>query len=233
VTENEVKTLIIMHVPWEGPGTLGSFLMSRNAEPTTVELFDNDALPRDPSGFDLIVSMGGPMNVYEDEKHPFLASETLFLKEAMKRGIPMIGICLGAQIIARAAGAAVSKSPNKEVGWGKVSLTEAGRDDALFRGMPQTLDVLQWHEDMFHVPEGGTLLASSEACPNQAFLLRKTLALQFHVEATRPMLEEWFAGSEQLPEILERYDLMESDLDSRARTLYENFLAIVGYGERQ
>jgi GMP synthase (glutamine-hydrolysing) len=223
-----MKTLIIMHVPSEGPGTLGSFLVSRNANIMTVRLYDGESLPPDPSGLDAIVSMGGPMNVYEDEKYPFLAPETLFLREALGKGVPMIGICLGAQMIARAAGARITLSPKKEVGWGKVSLTEAGSEDTLFQGLPPTLEVLQWHEDMFDVPEQGTLLATSEDCPHQAFRLGKAFGVQFHVEVTREMLNEWFARSEELPGILERYDHLEPDLSSQAQTLYENFLSVVG-----
>lgn len=220
--------LIVMHVPSEGPGTLGSFLVSRNVDIRTVRLYEGESLPPDPSGLDAIVSMGGPMNVYEDEKYPFLAPETLFLREALGKGVPMMGICLGAQMIARAAGARITLSPKKEVGWGRVSLTEAGIGDTLFRGLPSTLEVLQWHEDMFHVPERGTLLATSEDCPHQAFRLGKAFGVQFHVEVTREMLSEWFARSEELPGILERYDHLEPELNSQAQTMYENFLSVVG-----
>jgi GMP synthase-like glutamine amidotransferase len=223
-----MKTLITMHVPSEGPGTLGSFLTARNVDVITVRLYDGESLPPDPSGLDAMVSMGGPMNVYEDEKYPFLGPETLFLREALGKGIPMIGVCLGSQMIARAAGARVTLSPKKEVGWGKVSITEAGIGDTLFQGLPPTLEVLQWHEDMFDVPEEGALLATSEDCPHQAFRLGKAFGLQFHVEVTREMLSEWFAGSEQLTGILERYDHLEPGLNSQAQTLYENFLSVIG-----
>jgi GMP synthase (glutamine-hydrolysing) len=223
-----MKVLIIMHVPSEGPGTLGSFLLSRNADVTTVKLYDGDPLPRNPSSLDMIVSMGGPMNVYEDEKYPFLATETLFLREALGKGIPMIGICLGAQMIARAAGAQVTLSPKKEVGWRKVSLTEAGREDTLFRGLLTTLEVFQWHEDMFHIPEKGTLLATSEDCPHQSFRLGKAFGVQFHVEATKEMLSEWFAGSDDLAGVLKRYNQLQPELNNQAQTMYENFLSVVG-----
>lgn len=222
-----MKLLVIMHVESEGPGTLGAFFQSMNADIRTVRLYAGDILPAGPGGIDAIISMGGPMNVYEEDKYPFLRDETSFLREAIHAGKPVIGICLGAQMIAKALGAQVTKSPVKEVGWGKVTLSEEGQSDALFQGLPETLDVLQWHEDMFQIPEGGKLLAYSEGCPHQAFRYRNALGLQFHLEVTAEILLEWFSDSPDRDGIIRRYKELESDLLERAEMLYRNFNGLI------
>ena len=222
-----MKVLVIMHVESEGPGTLGTFFETLNAEIHTVRLYAGHSLPADAREFQAVISMGGPMNVYEEDEYPFLRDETLFLRKAVEADVPVMGICLGAQMIAKASGAAVTKSPEEEVGWGKVSLTEAGRGDLLFQGLPESFDVLQWHGDMFHVPEGGKLLAFSGPCPHQAFRYRNAFGLQFHLEVTREILEEWFANSPQLPEIIAGYKDREPDLIANAQTMYRNFLTLI------
>jgi GMP synthase (glutamine-hydrolysing) len=222
-----MKVLVMMHVESEGPGTLGAFFQSISADIRTVRLYGGDILPAGPDDVDAIVSMGGPMNVYEEDKYPFLLDETNFLRGAIHAGKPVIGICLGAQMIAKALGAQVTKSPVKEVGWGKVTLSDDGRSDALFQGLPETLDVLQWHEDMFQIPEGGKLLAYSEGCPHQAFRYRNALGLQFHLEVTAEILSEWFSDSPDRDGIVQQYKVLESDLLERAEMLYKNFNGLI------
>ena len=150
-----------------------------------------------------MLSMGGPMNVYEEQRYPFLRDETRFLQEAAARDLPVLGICLGAQMIAKAAGAAVTKNRVEEVGWGTVSLTGEGLADPLFRGLPATLPVFQWHGDTFGIPAGGTLLATGEDCHHQALRFRRSYGLQFHLEADRALLAEWFAGKDARGAILQ------------------------------
>jgi len=222
-----MKALIIMHVESEGPGTLGTFVESQGMQPAFARLYAGDDLPQDLSGLDAVISMGGPMNVYEEDEYPFLRDETLFLHKAVSANMPVMGICLGAQMIAKASGALVTKSPQKEVGWCKVSLTEEGRGDILFQGLPDELDVLQWHGDMFHIPEGGTLLATSDACPHQAFRIRNAFGLQFHVEVTPEILSQWFEGTAELDEILAAYGGLNKDLATCAERMYRNFLGIL------
>lgn len=219
-----MNVIVTIHVASEGPGSLGTFLEAQGYTLETVKLYAGEPLPDDPTGCAAVISMGGPMNVYEDEKYPFLAEEARFIRAAIDRGIPVLGICLGAQMIARVCGAVVGKSPVKEVGWCSVSLTEAGTRDSFFAGLPAQLEVLQWHEDMFHIPDGGVLLASSADCPHQAFRYGSAYGLQFHVEVTRDMLADWFAGSPDLAAILNRYDEIRAALDSRAETIYRNWI---------
>lgn len=220
-----MNILVTMHVASEGPGSLGTFLEAQGHTVRTVRLHEDEPLPNDPTGYSAVISMGGPMNVYEDDAYPFLGTEARFMRTAIDRGIPVLGICLGAQMIARACGAVVTKSPQKEVGWCTVSLTKAGVGDPFFRGLPSELEVLQWHEDMFHIPDGGALLASSAACPHQAFRYGSAYGLQFHVEVTRGMLAAWFAESPELAGILSRYDEMHTALDRHAQTIFSNWIA--------
>lgn len=224
-----MKIIVIMHVESEGPGSLGAFLESAGAKIVAVRMYAGDHLPSDLSGFDAVVSMGGPMNVYEEDEHPFLKEETAFLKQAVEADLPALGICLGAQMIAKAAGARVTKSPNKEVGWSQVTLTDGGMADTAFKGLPAAFDVLQWHGDMFHIPTNGFLLASSKYCPHQAFRCRNALGLQFHLEVTEKILSDWFADSQEvkLYDVLNRYREIRESLEQNARIVYDNFLELI------
>jgi GMP synthase (glutamine-hydrolysing) len=215
-----------MHIESEGPGTLGDFLDREGVSVTTRHLYRGDGLPADPREADLIVSLGGPMNVYEDEKHPFLKEEALFLRRAVDGDIPVLGICLGAQLLARACEAKVYRAPVGEVGWGEVSLAEEGGTDPLLKGLPDRLPVLQWHEDTFDIPAGGTLLASSAACPHQAFRVARSWGLQFHVEVNEGMLNQWFSLSTEKSDILRKYASFKEELNESAFRLYANFLSL-------
>jgi GMP synthase (glutamine-hydrolysing) len=223
-----MRVLITTHVESEGPGTLGTFLESQGAELRIARLHEGEGLPSDIAEIDAVVSMGGPMNVYEDDRYPFLRDEALLIRNAIQADLPVLGICLGAQMIARCSGAIVTKSPKKEVGWCKVSLTEEGEKSPAFSGLASELEVLQWHEDMFKIPEGGKLLAASKDCPHQAFTYRKALGLQFHLEVTRGMLAEWFADDPIVESVLSRYDELEADLNRNAETIYRNWVASFG-----
>jgi len=219
----DMKALVIMHVEAEGPGTLGHYLEAIQASVHTARLYAGDPLPA--PAFDVIISMGGPMNVYEEERYPFLREETSFLERAISAGVPTLGICLGAQLIAKACGAAVKKAPGREVGFSSVDLTLEGRQDALFQRLPESLPVFQWHEDTFDLPPGSFLLATSPRCPNQAFRYLNAYGLQFHVEVTRNLLWQWFGAGLEGREMVHRLSWLEPAFSRRAQTLYANFFA--------
>lgn len=223
-----MNIVIATHVESEGPGSLGTFLEAEGARLRVVRLYDGDKLPEQVAGVDAVVSMGGPMNVYEEDKYPYLRDETDFLRRAIDAGIPVLGVCLGAQMIAKAAGAQVTRSPKEEVGWGMVHVTDAGYADVLFQGLPRDLEVFQWHGDMFHIPENGTLLADGADCPHQAFRIRNAFGLQFHVEVTADILSEWFADSPDKSAILDRYARVKQELEMNAKKMYTNFLGLLG-----
>lgn len=218
-----MKVIIIMHDPSEGPGTLGDYLLFKKIDVHTVRLYAHDLLPQTIDEYDAIITMGGPMNVFEDEKYPFLREETIFLKQAIDCGVPILGICLGAQMIARSCGASVYKSPQKEIGWSEVFLTDTGKDDLLFRGLSETLPVFQWHEDTFELPVGGQLLATSRTCPHQAFRYSNAYGLQFHVEVTPQILSDWFGLSPEGEKMIRQMEKMEVGFIRRALVLYRNF----------
>lgn len=222
-----MKVLVAIHLASEGPGTLGTFLEAAGVELVPVKLYEGEHLPETANGFDAVVSMGGPMNVYQEDEYPFLAEETAFLRKVVEADVPVLGICLGAQMIAKAAGAQVALAAAKEVGWCNVSLTDAGREDTLFRGLPETLDVFQWHEDMFRVPEKGRLLATSDVCENQALRYRNAFGLQFHLEITDEILKDWFKANPELPSMLAVYERLKPELNKRAETMYKNFLNLI------
>ncbi|MBI5570999.1 MAG: type 1 glutamine amidotransferase [Desulfomonile tiedjei] len=222
-----MNILVMEHVESEGPGTFGTFLETRGARLHAARLYAGDPLPSDLDRFAAIVSMGGPMNVYEEESYPFLREETKLLRRAINEDRFVLGVCLGAQLIAKAGGAEVTLSPQKEVGWGQVMLTDAGKEDALFQGLPDSLTVFQWHGDMFHIPASGTLLARGNECPHQAFRHRNAFGLQFHVEVTGEMLRDWFADLPDLEPIMQEFGELEHQLARHAARMYENFFALL------
>jgi GMP synthase (glutamine-hydrolysing) len=186
-----MNVLIIKHVDIEGPGLI-EFCLKQREIPFKILCLGTDDLPPKPDGFTHIVLLGGPMNVYEEDRYPFLRGEDLFIKEAIQRGKHILGICLGAQLIAKALGAKVTKAPSKEIGWYDVSLTEEGCRDPLFTSLPKTFPVFQWHEDTFEIPKWAKLLATSTTVSNQAFRYgENAYGLQFHLEVTKEMIPEW------------------------------------------
>jgi len=192
-----MAVLIIKHVEMEGPGLIEDCLKEERISYQILNLESGLHLPK-LDDFSAIVILGGPMNVYEEDCYPFLREEDLFIKEVIQRGKATLGICLGAQLIAKALGAKVTKAPEKEIGWFDVSLTDAGSHDPLFSKLPKTFPVFQWHEDTFDLPSAGKLIATSNPIPHQAFRYgENAYGLQFHLEVTEEMIREWMKTYEE------------------------------------
>ncbi len=176
------------HVPFEGLGSIEPWLDSNGYELTSSLFFESDHLP-DPKTIDLLVVMGGPMSVNDEDQFPWLVQEKQFVREIIKSGKPVLGICLGAQIIANAMGAKVFPNPEKEIGWFPVHAV-ASNDSSVFN-FPTSEIVFLWHGETFDLPPGAKRLAKSEGCENQAFQFgKRVIGLQFHLETTSKSARE-------------------------------------------
>ena len=172
---------VLQHVPFEDIGSMSAWFRECGVKPAYTRFFEDPALPG-PEGLDLVVAMGGPMSVNDEAEFPWLAAEKRFLREVVGRGVPALGICLGAQLVASALGSRVHKNPVKEIGWFPVEATPGAEGTFAF---PDRHDVFHWHGETFDLPDGAVLLARSEACGNQAFQLgRHVIGMQFHLETT-------------------------------------------------
>lgn len=205
-----MKAVILQHVPFEGPGSVTDWLTAKNAHVRLVRLFEGDPLPA-AADVDLVVAMGGPMSVNDDWFHDWLKDEKRFLAECVALGRAVVGICLGAQLIASALGARVGPNEHSEIGWFDIEAVEA---EGTFR-FPARATVLHWHGETFALPEGAKLLASSEACRNQAFQLgERVIGLQFHLETTPDSLADMLeaCGDELVPErfVQEEQDILDA-----------------------
>lgn len=222
--------LIIKHEKNEGPGTLEEYLIEKHRQFVIIELWNGDKLPS-LDACSAIISLGGPMNVYEEEEYPFLGLEDGFLKGAIEKNIPTMGICLGAQLLAKCMSERVYKADQAEIGWGAIRMTAETRQDPLFRGLPHTMEVFQWHEDTFTIPANGTLLASSNECQNQAMRIgTRAWGLQFHPEMTIQMIEAWSAteGSKiNVKKLIDRYLHIKEIYKKHAITIYDNFMGVI------
>lgn len=229
--------LIIKHIDIEGPGTFGAFLDRKNIPYRILDLGAKETLPEDPAVFKAIVVLGGPMNVDEEDKYPFLKAENEFIKKTLQRKIPYLGICLGSQLLAKASGARVVRSPVKEIGWYHIELTAEGRQDPLFLGFDVKEPVYHWHGDMFEIPAQGRLLATAQGCPHQALKVGpNAYGLQFHVEVTDVSIKEWCdeycandlpGRPEHAASMLADYARYKQAFLRQADRVYENFLNIV------
>lgn len=226
--------LIIKHIDIEGPGTFGDFLKEKGEEFRIIELGASDTLSMDLKGIKAVVVLGGPMNVDEENKYPFLKQENAFIQKVLKEEIPYLGICLGSQLLAKAAGAKVVKSPLKEIGWYNISLTPDGGKDPFLQGFREDEEVYHWHGDMFEIPANGALLATAPGCPHQAMRVGKNAyGIQFHVEVTDKSIKEWCdeysatdlpGRKEHCTVMLDGYKKNKEAFNRQANRLYENFL---------
>jgi GMP synthase (glutamine-hydrolysing) len=153
-----------------------------------------------PSGADALVVFGGGMNVHETERLPWLRGEIELLRDALADGVPVLGICLGAQLLAAAAGAEVHRSREPEIGWFEVAREPAGADDRVLGALPERFIAFQWHSYAFRPPAGSTVLASSPVCPQAFRLDGRAWGVQFHPEVTPDILAEWFGDYEADPD---------------------------------
>ena len=226
----EKHILIIKHVEQEGPGLIEDIFAANGWTLRVIELSRGEKLPSDFDEAGALVVLGGPMNVYEEKQYPFLQEEESLIRKALIEEVPVLGICLGAQLLAKTCGARVKKAPQKEIGWYKVEKTGDGKKDILFNAGADRIQVFQWHEDTFDVPEGAVLLAEGKDCKNQAFRVgQNAYGLQFHIEVTEDVIRSWFQSCEEkavVEKIMKDTKKVEEEYDTEAKRILLNFMNI-------
>jgi GMP synthase (glutamine-hydrolysing) len=189
------SALILQHNTEERGGLFEEVLLEQGWGVKILPLFAGADLPPSLNGFGLTLVLGGPMSANQEKDHPFLKKEIPFLRKALKMEEPVLGICLGAQIMAKALGARVYPGPHKEIGWYWLGQTPSARNDPLFSLLDPYFMVFQWHGETFDLPSGSDCLAGNPAYPHQAFRWGKVAyGFQFHLEITQPMLQQWLAS---------------------------------------
>ncbi len=195
---------------------------------------DGDRLPNTIEGYNALIILGGPASVYEN--HEYLRDEQKLIQNSMVRKIPTLGICLGSQLLAKAAGAKVYKGSKKEIGWYPVEITNDGMND-LFNGLKKNITVFQWHGDTYDLPTNAVTLARSKLYPVQAFKVGSAVGIQFHLEVSKDMVMDWISqykselesvrDSVHIDDIIADIDANVSALNEYTRVLYQNFKKLI------
>ena len=218
-----MKVIAIQHVSHEPMGYIEDILKEKGIEYEYIHVYEGENPElRDATH---IVIMGGPMGVYEEDRYPFLAKEKEMIRQAFKRNIPILGICLGAQLIANSLGKRVYPY-KKELGWFKVRKFE---DDSVTKDLPEILTVFQWHGDTFDLPDGAKLLYAGDLVRNQAFRIGNAIGLQFHLEVTPEIVRDWVEregslSDEDRKRIIAETDEHIDELLKNCRKLVDAFL---------
>lgn len=234
--------LILQHTQEERGGIFEEILLEQGWELEVLPLFSGSPLPPSIKPFGMTLVLGGPMSANDEEDYPFLKNEIPFIRRALKIGHPVLGICLGAQLMAKALGASVYRGPHKEIGWYWLSQTPSARSDRIFKQFDPYFLVFQWHGETFDLPTEGVGLAGNMAYPNQAFRIGDlTYGLQFHLEMTQPMLETWLSSwadeiKEAKPQPLTAREIYEDAqiyldrLQAQAYRFFSGYLSLVEKG---
>ena len=178
------------HIDCEGPGSLLDILKTKEIRVEVLKPFQRDPIPAHLG--DGLIVLGGPMGVYEEKQYPWMTAELDAIRKCLDSSLPVLGICLGSQMLAHAAGGRVYKGPSQEVGWFPITMTEQGHLDPLLLGLPREFNAFHWHGDTFKLPDGAALLAGSAAYPHQIFRAgTNAYGFQCHLEVTEAMVRSW------------------------------------------
>lgn len=232
-----MSVLICKNVVNEGPGTIEGFLLARGIPYKVVELSGGEKVP-DADDFDTLLMLGGPMSVNETDLFPYISREEVLVRDFISKGKRVLGVCLGAQIMAKALGSKVYKGPAREIGWYDIELSEEGIRDRLMMKLaahPRVGDVwrrfrvFHWHGETFDIPEGAVRLAGSELYSNQAFRYgSRAYAFQFHIEVEKDMIYDWLKDEMTDPALIRAETEKNYDVYvARARNFYEAFFNLI------
>lgn len=204
------KLLVLQHVAHEILGTLNPLLKNHGFRIRYVNFGRHPDLKPTLDGYHGLVILGGPMSVRDTEAYPHLRTEVALIEQALEREMPMLGICLGAQLIAQTLGAEVRQNRYKEIGWYDVAPTDEGREDPMFAHFRGVERIFQWHGDTFDIPRGARHLATSAACANQAYRYgERVYGLQFHLEVDEAMIDRWL----RVPVNREEISMLQEEVD--------------------
>ena len=181
--------LIFHHIACEGPGYLGDYLTSRDVPFNTIRVDKGEDVPEDPTAYSGLVFMGGPMSV--NEPVPWIEKELKLICKAYQKNIPILGHCLGGQLISKALGGEITSNHVTEMGWYPVRVVENSCSNDWLKGLPEQFEVFHWHGETFSLPDDAIPLLRNEFCKNQAFVIGNSLALQCHVEMKNNTIQEW------------------------------------------
>jgi GMP synthase (glutamine-hydrolysing) len=229
----EKRVLVFRHAEPEHPGLLAEVLEDNSVALTTVNLYEGESIPS-VGDYDGVVVMGGPQSVYEEAQFPFLIEEKLAIRELLKRKVPLIGICLGSQLIAEALGAYVHSSGRFELGWKEVVLNKECANDPVFGVLPPKFTPLHWHGDIYDLPKGAISIGHSELTSIQGFSYQGNChALLFHLEMTLEQIEKMavtFAGDLERAGLEQHELLTESlvktkEIEAVGRELFSRWVA--------
>jgi len=215
------EILIFRHAPHEGPGYLADYLGRHHQPWRLIRIDENGPIPSSIDGVSGLVFMGGPMSV--NDPLPWIPPVLKLIREAVSADVPVLGHCLGGQLISKALGGAVTKNPVKEIGWLPVTRVEGTVANSWLDGLPGEFEVFHWHGETFSIPPGATRILASSDCANQAFVIGKTLAFQCHIEMTGEMVREWARlGADDLAPLcatVQNPQAMTAELDMRVKRL--------------
>jgi GMP synthase (glutamine-hydrolysing) len=226
-----MQVLVLKNVSSEGPGTIEDYLRESRIGYEVLDL-QSESFPSGQNP-DVLVLMGGPMSVNEEDDYPYIAKEIELARDFMSRGKKVLGVCLGAQIMAKALGARVYRGPEKEIGWHDIELQEEGVRDSLMRKLavhPRAGDfwkkfkVFHWHGETFDLPSGAVWLAKSQLYPHQAFRYGSAYAFQFHIEVRKEMVYEWLKDEDvDMTKVAGDTEAFYDDYHNRAVNFYRGF----------
>jgi GMP synthase-like glutamine amidotransferase len=240
-----MRFLVFQHIAIEHPGIFREFFAADGIAWDAVELDAGEKIPPF-DGYDALWVMGGPMDVWEEDQHPWIVTEQRAIREVVGRGLPFMGVCLGHQLLGAALGGKVGKAARAEVGILEVELTEAGRRDPLFDGIEPRFKALQWHgAEVAKAPPGAVVLAQSPLCAVQAMRIgRHAYGMQYHTELTPATVGEWSRvpayassldrtlGPGALPRIDAEAQRHMADFNRDSRRVYDNFMTATGLRQR-